>query len=259
MEDINIGIVKSLISNKLSESYLNGDSIDDSKGLASSFFELIKDSPILQLELKVFESLEKKNIENDLSATRYIDNNIKLFEKFSFDEIKKEHEKLGAFLTKNKLTHVSSSKTMLNESIGNLIVQSVCHCDEINIDLVHESFEVVLNHVKRPKQQIVESIVEDLDDNVIELAINKFNKKYESLLEEDKSLLKILIETSIEQKKDVLELYKKNGLDILRSIEAEGIENKINESIEKINKISFNPETINEDIINLYELNKALI
>lgn len=257
MKNINIGIVKSLISNKLGESYLNTDSIDETKGLASKFFDVIKDSPILQLELKVFESLEKKNIENDLTATRYIDNNIKLFEKFSLEEIMKEHEKLSAFVNNNKLK--PTTKNLLYESIDNLILQSVCHCDDVDIDLVHESFETVLNHIKRPKQQIVESvIVEDVDDSVIEAAIDKFNSKYNSLIQEDKSILKILIESDIKTKESLLETYKKNGIEKLQIITKEGTEDKINESIKKINKITFNSETINNDLIDLYELNKGL-
>jgi len=259
MENINIGIVKSLISSKLGESYLNNDSIDETNGLASKFFDVIKDSPILQLELKVFENLEKKNIENDIIATRYIDNNVKLFEKFSFEELKKEHEKLKRFVDEKKLK-VAREKNLLFESINNLILQSVCECDDVDIDVVHESFEIVLNHIKEPKKQIVESVdTGDLNDSVIEIAINKFNKKYESLAEEDKSLLKTLIESSLDEKKVLLESYKEKSLEKLNNVETEGIENKINESIEKINTIIFNPETINDDIINLHELNKALI
>jgi len=259
MENINIGIVKSLISSKLGESYLNNDSIDETNGLASKFFDVIKDSPILQLELKVFENLEKKNIENDIIATRYIDNNVKLFEKFSFEELKKEHEKLKRFVDEKKLK-VAREKNLLFESINNLILQSVCECDDVDIDVVHESFEIVLNHIKEPKKQIVESVdTGDLNDSVIEIAINKFNKKYESLAEEDKSLLKTLIESSLDEKKVLLESYKEKSLEKLNNVETEGIENKINESIEKINTINFNPETINDDIINLHELNKALI
>lgn len=260
MKNINIGIVKSLISSKLGESYLNNDSIDETNGLASKFFDVIKDSPILQLELQVFENLEKKNIENDIIATRYIDNNVKLFEKFSFEELKKEHEKLKRFVDEKKLKNIATEKNLLFESINNLILQSICEIEDVDIDVVHESFEIVLNHIKEPKKQIVESVdVDDLNDSVIEIAINKFNKKYESLAEEDKSLLKTLIESSLDEKKILLEFYKEKSLEKLNNVETEGIENKINESIEKINTIIFNPETINDDIINLHELNKGLI
>jgi hypothetical protein len=261
MKNINIGIVKSLISNRLGESYLSSDSIDETKGLASEFFDVVKDSPILQLELKVFENLDRKKIENDIIATRYIDNNVKLFEKFSFDEIKKEHEKLRKFVAEKKLKVVDTGKNLLFESINNLILQSVCNCDDVDIDLVHESFENVLNHMKVAKQPIVESVDngEVIDDSVIEIAIGKFNHKYDSLIEEDISLIKTLVESTIDEKKILLESYKEKSLKKLQSVEAEGIETKINESIEKIKTINFNPETINDDIINLHELNKALV
>ena len=80
MKNTNIGIANLVISNKLKESYFNNNLIEESKKLTTDFLDIVKSSPILQLEFKVFNNLDNKVIENDLIATRYIDSNIKLFE-----------------------------------------------------------------------------------------------------------------------------------------------------------------------------------
>ena len=87
MKNTNIGIANLVVSNKLRDSYFNNSLIEESKKITTDFFEVVKSSPILQLEFKVFNNLENKTIENDLAATRYIDSNIKLFEVYTIDEI----------------------------------------------------------------------------------------------------------------------------------------------------------------------------
>jgi len=79
MKNINIGIVNLMISNKLKDSYFTNTLIEESKKATLDFFNVVKNSPILQLEFNVFNNLENKHIGDDLAATRYIDSNIKLF------------------------------------------------------------------------------------------------------------------------------------------------------------------------------------
>ena len=51
----------------------------------------------------------------------------------------------------------------------------------------------MLNHIKEPKNKIVETIDSDLiNEEVLEIAVNKLNQKYESLNEDDKYLFKKL-------------------------------------------------------------------
>ena len=90
MENVNIGIANLIISNKLKESYFNDNLIVESKKIAKDFFDVVKESPVLQLEFKVFNNVENKHIENEQAATRYIDNNIKLFEIYTNEEIGEE-------------------------------------------------------------------------------------------------------------------------------------------------------------------------
>ena len=258
MKNANIGIVNLVISKKLKNSYFNDNLIEESKKITTDFFNVVKNSPILQLEFKVFNNIENKNIDNDIMATRYIDGNIKLFEVYTLSEIEKEHEKLNEFLTEE--VELNHDKVKLYIAINNLIRESIADYENINIDNIHESFEIVLKHIKTPKKQLIEA--EDLkpiNEDVIEIAINKFNEKYDSLNENDKNLLIKLIKYDNNEKQNLLEDYKTESLNILEGVHNNNIEEKITKTIQKIREMSFNSDTIDDDIISLHELKKGLI
>jgi len=260
MKNIDVDIVKTNILNKLNESLLNDNILNESKENLNKFLDIVKNSPILQLEYKVFKNLKSKNIDNDIIATRYIDNNIKLFENYSKNDIINEHNKLNEFINESDINYNS-----LNESILNLIfeVSKKDENDIPDIDLIHESFLNVLNHIKNEKKVIDENFNNtqiNYNNNIIEIAIDKFNKKYDNILnEDDKNIFNKLIKSNKEEKKTLLEELKNDTISILHTLKNDDINYKINESIEKIEKMLYNQKTVNDDIISLYELKNNLL
>jgi hypothetical protein len=206
----------------------------------------------------VFNNIENKHIENDLVATRYIDNNIKLFEVWTLQEVEKEHNKLKPFLTED--IQVDDNKVQLYIAIGNLIKESLSNYDAVDVDDIHESFTLVLDHVKSTKQSLTESVDTDfIDENVIEIAVNKFNARYESLTDGDKGLLQKLIRYDNDKKSDLLEEYRNEDLKLLESIDKEIINDVKIKAVQKIKEMKFNPQTVDDDIIGLHELKKDLL
>src|ERR1035437_2154496 len=241
MKNINIGIVNLVVSKKLKDAYFSNSLIKESKELTNDFFDVLKNSPILQLEFKVFNNIENKHIENDLVATRYIDNNIKLFEVWTLQEVEKEHDKLKSFLTED--IQVDDNKVQLYIAIGNLIKESLNNYDVVDVDNIHESFTLVLDHIKNTKQNLTESVDTDLiNEDVIEIAVNKFNTRYEK-----------------NEKANLLEEYRKEDLNLLESINKETVNDVKIQAIQKIKEMKFNPETADDDIIGLHELKKDLL
>ncbi len=119
------------------------------------FFTLIKNSPVLDLELKVINNIENKNINDNTLGMRYIDDNIKLFEMYSLDEIQNERKKIGEFaktINKDNVI-IDNEKVKLYEHIETLIDESLKFGDEVNVDNIHESFEFVLNFLKNNKKE----------------------------------------------------------------------------------------------------------
>jgi hypothetical protein len=256
MESINIGIVNLVVSKKLKDAYFGNTLIEESKQITEDFFNVVKNSPILQLEFKVFNNIETKHIENDLAATRYIDNNIKLFEVYTNREIEKEHEKLLPFLTED--VQVDDDKVQLYIAINNLIKESLSNSEEIDVDDIHESFEIVLSHVKTPKTQDSEK-PEFINEDVIEIAVNKFNEKYDSLAEDDKTLFLTLIKSTPSEKETLLESYKNESMALLEGINKDTVKDSVTKAIQKIKEMMFNPKTVDDDIISLHELKKGIL
>lgn len=258
MENINIGFINLVLSTTLKESFINESNVLENKTLTRDFFNVVKNSPLLQLEFKVFDNIENKEIENDLIATRYIDNNIKLFEVYTLDELKNERNKIKKFYNEN-VNNLDGERIKLYESINNLIIESLKNYNEIDVDTIHESFTIVLNHIKKPKKNIVENVIDkDINEEVIEIAIDKFNEKYKTLSEDDKDLLKKLVKSSDDEKQQLLESYKSECLMILENIDDTEITEEIQKGISNINEIKYSPETVDDNIIKLFELKYEL-
>jgi len=261
MQSINIGIVNLVVSKKLKDAYFSNTLIEESKQLTNSFFNIVKNSPILQLEFKVFSNIENKHIENDMIATRYIDNNIKLFEVWTLNELEKEHKKLTPFLTED--IQVDDDKVELYIAVGNLIKESLSNYDIVDVDNIHESFETVLKHVKNIKQNISEVVepIELISEDVIEIAVNKFNSKYESLSENDRTLLQKLINSDDKAKENLLENYKNESISILESVHEENaiVKDRVANTVKALKEMKFSSESVDDDIIRLHELKKDLL
>lgn len=259
MENVNIGIANIIISKKLNESYFNNTLIEESKKNAFDFFDVVKKSPILQLEFKVFNNIESKHIENDIFAKEYIDNNIKLFEVYTLNEIEAERQKLKKFINEDILNE-DDEKVQLYVAISNLIDESLKISEDVDVDKIHESFTYVFNYIKTPKKSLIENVdVEAINEDVIEIAVNKFNEKYASLDESDKELLKTLIKSNTKEKKSLLENYKTETLNILEGLNKDNVQDNINKAILKIKEMVYNKENVDDNIIGLHGFKKELL
>jgi len=259
MKNVNIGTVNLIISNKLKDSYFNNNLIEESKKLTFDFFDIVKESPILQLEFKVFNNIENKHIENDIVATHYIDNNIKLFEVYTIEEIEREREKLNIFINEENIP-VDDNHVQLYTAIDNLIYESLNDYNKIDVDKMHESFNFVLNHVKSPKKKLFKDIDDKtINEEVIEIAVDKFNEKYDTLNEDDKNLFQKLIKSTDNEKEILLETYKNETLIILDGLNKDNIKDSVTKAIQKIKEMIYNREEVDDNIITLHELKKELL
>lgn len=259
MKNVNIGIVNLIISNKLKESYFNDNLIEESKKVTSDFFDVVKSSPVLQLEFKVFNNIEGKNIENELLAKDYVDNNIKLFEVYTIEEIDAERAKLKKFINE-KAIPVDNDRMSLYEAIDDLITETLENTTNIDVDKMHEAFSLIMEHIKTPKKVLLENVdVELVNEDVIEIAVEKFNEKYDSLNEEDKDLLKTLIKSTDKEKETLLETYKSESLEILEGVDKGKAKDNIEKAIQKINEMVYDKKDVDDNIIGLHELKKELV
>jgi hypothetical protein len=260
----NIGVIKALLFNNLRDNYVSDVDLNESTQKSADFFKVIKESSLLQLQLTTYNKLEKKHISEDAIATRYIDNNLSQFSKYSQSEIIAENKKLETFNVDS--TKLDVDKKNLYEAINNLIVQSaVAQNDSIDVDQIHESFITVLNHIKNNKpvklaeSKVNEKLLEHFNINdVVDLAIKKFNDKFSHLDEGERDVLKVLTMGTLDDKKEIFESLKEENLTILEGLEKNGIHDKINETVAKINNMTLDESVMIKNITGLYDLKKKL-
>ena len=264
---LNIGIAKAKISQKLVESFMKNGDINDVNQHIVEFVDVLKNSPILQLEFVVFNNIENKQIKNDFIATKYIDDNIRMFEKYDTNDIVSEHEKLKKFMFEDVV--IPEEKIKLYENISNVILESSKKETIPNVDLIHESFINVLNFIKENQindnSETLNEAISIIDqygidgEVLIEMALNKFNEKYSSINESDLQYVNMLIKSSDDNKKELLDEWKNKLIEILNNVDKNGIDDKINESISKIVNMKYNKDTVVGDILSLYELKNNLL
>ena len=258
MKNFNIGIVNLLVSTKLKDAYFNSILIEESKVMTNDFLDVIKNSPLLQLEFKVFNSIENKIIESEILAKDYIDEQIKLFEIYTIEEIDIEREKLIQFVSENVLP--DDNKINLYHAIDNLINETLESPQNKDIDKMHESLVLVLEHIRTPKKALLENVdVELINEDIIEIGVRKFNEKYKELNEDDKDLLKKLIKLSDKEKESLLESMKSENLTILNCVDKKNAKDNIEKAINKINEMIYDKKDVDDNIIGLHELKKELI
>lgn len=258
MKKVNIGIVKVYLANKLGESYLLNKTINESDAHVSDFVKTINESPILQLEFRVFDNIEKKHITNESAASRYIDSNVKLFEVYTLKELNAEHDKLLPLMAESGI--IDSPKLRVYDAIDNLIVESLKKNSDVDVDIIDESFTIVLNHIMNNKPSAKKEKLQIFNESVIEIAIDKFNERYDALEDSDRTLLSTLFTSNNSDKENIFETLKSDNIELLSKVEPDpSLGERIEKTINKLNEMKCNFETINEDIITLHELKQTLL
>ena len=258
MKNINIGIANLLVSTKLKEAHFNGTLIEESRKTTSNFLDVVRNSPYLQLEFNVFNSIEGKLIESEVLAKDYIDEQIDLFEVYTIEEIDAEREKLKQFVAEDVIPE--DSRVNLYQAIDTLINETLELHENKDIDKMHDALVLVLEHVRTPRKSLLENVdVEPINDDVLEIAVGKFNEKYASLDESDRDLLRTLIKANWREKKALLETYKTETLAILEGIDKENVQDNITKAIEKIKEMVYNAKNVDDNIIGLHDFKKELL
>lgn len=267
MANINVGTTTLILFEKHKKMFLNDDMLNESTTNSyindtNKLLNLIFESPILKTELTFINNIQNKHIDSDVLASRYIDDNINLFEIYTINEVFDERKKLNEFYDSSVFNEIkNTSQYLLYEAIDNLIIESLKPHEDVDVDVLHESFNVVLNHIKTPKNKKENKIesFQNLDEEIIKIAVDKYNEEFSSLTTEDKEFIKKLINTDDEKKQDLFEHEKRECLNLLETIEEPHLISRKEKAIERVQSIKFNKDDVNDQLINLYDLKRGLV
>lgn len=195
----NFGKIKNVFNNILVEGIVTKN--DSAKKLFRKYIKAIKESEVLKTQFLVYNNIETKHESDAILASIFVSENIKLLEKFNPKDILVENKKLvdmlGGFWSRlDEETDLSE----IHESISRLIFTKR---QPQTINVITEEIKKVSTYIQKEKSKnIVESI--DLPVSVLaKLMVEKYNEKYSNLSESDKTVLKKLINSSLDEKKEM--------------------------------------------------------
>jgi hypothetical protein len=260
---MDFGTLKNKFTQILIESHVKGD--EKGKKLYKQFLKIIKENEVLKSNFIVYKNIENKFSKSEIEANEYLKENLSLLEKYrdtrgkKIKNIQESNNQLISLLKKHgyKLTEKPSE---LHESLHKLITFEK---DVTNINELHESFEKVKTWLTTPKSTKTKEVEKPVDANkFLNIVVEKYNKKYSDLSEQDKKILKVILSENENEKKSLLEELSKDVIGIINeslnnhsNIE---IKVKLLETKDIIRDMKYNKDTFKEDLLKVYELKNNL-
>ena len=251
----NFGVITNAFNGVLAEGLVSKD--NNNKQIFKKYIKTIKENEVLKTQFLVYNNIENKIEENEFKANLFLQENIALVKKFS----KKEIAKANQLLANNISIELGESYTNaeLHENISKLIFTDKTTS---NIDTIVEATASIINFMKtnQPKE-VNESI--DLPSSMIStIMVDKYNEKYSTLDESERQILKALIDSDDDKKKEVYSVTLRECIDL---IDGKLIESDL-EAKDKLlrvkDKLLNDKQEVNEDffknISKLVELKNSL-
>jgi len=247
MENLNFGNLKDNFIKKTIDNSVINESHDKLKKEVLDFVNVIKESEILTIQNDVFYNLSEAHISDAVLTIEFIKENLARLNKFTEDEIINENQKLQPFYNKEY-------GNIIDTKLNNVIHEAIVNKD--NITKLYEAYEKLLTHIQNNEKKDTvndETEYNNINEDILKIAIDKFNERYKDSLNEDEiSLFNLIVKNGDNNK--IFNEFKNETLILLENVDRNGIEDKINETIEKINNMTSDVD----NIIKLHGLKKNL-
>jgi len=192
----NFGKIKNAYNEVLVESVVTKDK--DKKGLFKKYVKSIKENEILKNQFLVYNLIENKIETNESKATLFVEECLNILTKYNQKDILNANKKLVENIMFEKDSDYD--KKELHENISTLIFTPKT---PNNVDTIVEAKSHVVNYIINNKEkEIVEGT--GLPNSLVsKIMVEKYNEKYSQLDETEKEVLKTLIDSDDDKKKEV--------------------------------------------------------
>ena len=196
---MNFGEIKNKFSNIMVEGMLHKDSVKINA--FKKYVKTLKENTTLSKQLVIYENLEKESIENSEDAKYFVNENFNSLLSLNKNKLASGNLKLESLLKDIKIIkdEYSDSDKELHESI-NIILNR-------NVNTIKESVKANRNIIERVASNTEKvKVSEDLISTSVlsKITIDKFNEKYGDLSESDAKLVKVMLESSLSDREDLL-------------------------------------------------------
>ncbi len=250
---INFGHIKDTFHNILSESILTKNG--EGKKIFKEYIKVLKEDSNLKREYLIYKNLTTKKFNSESDAKDYIKENINL--------LKSNNPSKGL----KKLNTILGSRDIIKEN-----EEIYSHINTLrNTKKTPNSLEKIQKSINFFKERMLkEEIVVETEYEttgvppsiLTKLAVNKFNSKYENITEEEKNIIKNVLNGNDGDKKETYINLKNECVDIIDSRLNENsdldLKDKLLKVKDKLLRMTFNKETFPTDIDNIYNLKNSV-
>jgi hypothetical protein len=235
----NFGKIKNAFNELLAEGLSTNN--PDSKRIFKKYIKTIKENEIIKTQFLVVSNIEDKVETSREKATEFVKENIALFSKFDKKTILEANKNLSGFIG---LKDVDYKHKDLHENISKLIFTNRT---PKTVDTIVEATSAVVDYIVNNKEKVITEAIELPNSMLMNILVDKYNERYSSLSESEKEILKSLIDSTEETKKEV---YTKTLRECINLIN-EKLDNSDTQTKEKLlnvkDRLLNDTSEINED------------
>ena len=253
----NFGTIKDTFNNILAESIIKKNK--NGQKLFGSFLKLLKEDKILKTQYYIYKNLQTPKFNNDVDAQFYIKENINLLKELNKEKIIKGNKKLLSLLKNQEI--IKENAELYNHI--NILVNTKKTAS--SLDTLQKSLNFIKDKILKEEEIKEESKFENvgLPPSVLtKMAVNRFNLRYADIDDDEKNIIKTVLNGTSEDKKEVYNTLKTECIDL--------IDNRLNEEIDldlkdkmlkvkdKLLRMSYDPDEYVKNIDKVYELKKSV-
>lgn len=251
----NFGKITNAFNGVLVEGLVTEDT--NSKQMFKKYIKTIKENEALKTQFLVYNNIENKVETNEFKANLFLQENIALLNKFSRKELLEANEKLAKpVLTESETSYPNER---LHEDIATLIFTEK---NAKTIDVIVEATANIIEYMKNNKAKEVNEVIELPNSVLSAIMVGKYNEKYANLDESEKEVLKALIDSNDEKKKEIYKSTIRECIDLIDEKLKESTLDAKDKLLRVKDKLLNDKQEINEDFVKnitkLVELRSSL-
>lgn len=206
----NFGKISNLFNGKLADSIVYKNDKDNL--LFKNYIKAISESEILRTQFLVYDNIENKVEADEFKAAQYLQENLNLLNGFTKEEIFEANLKLAEPILFEQEGEGDYFKKELHENISKLIFADR---KPKNIDRIIEASNNVIDYIRtNNKKELTEAI--DLPMSMIStIMVDKYNERYGELSESEQKILKVLINSTDDEKKEAYTNTVRECIDLI--------------------------------------------
>ena len=252
----NFGEIKNRFNEILTEAIVKKD--DAGRKTFGNYIKMLKENVILNIQYHIFDNIENKYFEDKSDAKDYIKENISLLKDFTKEQIIEANSKLAGMISFESGEDYEGKE--LHDNITNLIFTDK---KAETLDSITESIHLLRDHMTTQRIDEGEKTEKiDLPPSIVsKMVINKFNTKYENISEDEKKIIKSILNGSEEDKKNLHTEMVRECVDTIDSKLDESdinLKGKLLSAKDKLLRMSYNEETYTSDISKIYNLKESV-